>query len=120
MSQLRAAGLDETVADRALDRAVTGAPDPVRAGRARVTWSRRSGFTVMTLAAAAVTPPVLHGQLPHARGRPAAGPALDTRVLDLIAQHLAGPWSPDTLQEIDILVRYTGRNPDITAAEPEI
>src|SRR5262249_54518043 len=120
MSRLRAAGLDETDSDQALDQAVIYAPDPVRARQARGTWSQRSGVTMITLAAAAITPLALDTGLPNAGGRPARGAALDTRVLDLIAQHLAGEWSPDTLNAIADLLRYTGRDPDITAAEPEI
>ena len=120
MSRLCAAGLDETDSDQALDQAVIYAPDPVRAGQARVTWSQRSGFTVIPLAATAVAPPALDTGLPNAGGRPARGAALDARVLDLIAQHLAGEWSPDTLTAIADLLRHTGRDPDITEAEPEI
>jgi hypothetical protein len=96
------------------------APDPVRAGQARVTWSQRSGFIVITLAATAVAPSALDTGLPNAGGRPARSAALDARVLDLIAQRLVGEWSPDTLNAIADLLRYTGRDPDITEAEPEI
>jgi hypothetical protein len=59
----------------------------------------------MTLAAAAVAPQALDTGLPNAGGWPARRGALDARVLDLVAQHLAGEWSPDTVNEIADLLR---------------
>ena len=76
MAQLQAAGANENDADRALDQAVIRSPRSARAGRSRVMWSESSGFTVMSLVTAEITPSALHAELPHALAVTAAVPGL--------------------------------------------
>ena len=76
MAQLQAAGANEDDADRALDQAVIRSPRSARAGRSRVMWSESSGFTVMSLVTAEITPSALHAELPHALAVTAAVPGL--------------------------------------------